>query len=203
MITAWIRITQESVLLNGQPVTHQATGIGLLTELYRNRINDYLKFFKMDVLCKLGFVASEMLLYSETGERFVPREDRAIVLFNRSGSLHADRNFQQTIQDPENYFPSPSIFVYTLPNIVTGEIALRNKYYGETSFYVLEQLNPVVMAQHIGNAFLDTTTTSVIGGWMDCEDEENFEALLFIADNQCHSVSSLSEKIELLNKLNR
>jgi 3-oxoacyl-[acyl-carrier-protein] synthase-1 len=157
----------------------------------------------MDVLCKLGFVASEMLLYSETGERFVPRENRAIILFNRSGSLHTDRDFQQTIQNPENYFPSPSIFVYTLPNIVTGEIAIRNKYYGETSFYVLEQLDPVVMAQHIGNTFLDATTTSVIGGWMDFEDEENFEALLFIADNQCHSISSLSEKIELLNKLNR
>ena len=42
--------------------------------------------------------------------------------------------FQETIQHADSYYPSPALFVYTLPNIVTGEIAIRNKYYGETSF---------------------------------------------------------------------
>ena len=77
-------------------------------------------------------MASELLLQAEGAERFVPREDRAVVFFNRSASLQADTAYQATIQDPDNFYPSPAAFVYTLPNIVTGEIAIRNKYFGET-----------------------------------------------------------------------
>ena len=33
-----------------------------LTDLYRRYVGDYPKFFKMDGLSKLGFVATEMLL---------------------------------------------------------------------------------------------------------------------------------------------
>ena len=95
------------------------------------------KFYKMDPLCRLGFVASELLLQAEGDRRDTPRDDRAIILFNRSSSIQADEAYQASIQDAEDYFPSPAAFVYTLPNIVTGEIAIRNHYQGETSFYIL------------------------------------------------------------------
>lgn len=173
-------------------------GTAFLTELYRRLNIDYSKFFKMDTLCKLGFVASEYLLQAEaeTARRaaapfarsFSPREDRAVVLFNRSGSLATDRRFQATIQDPAAYYPSPSVFVYTLPNIVTGEIAIRNRYYGETSFCVLPDMSPgslaVMMSQQIGNAFSDAMTVSVLGGWVevDYRREEDFSAVLFLMD---------------------
>ena len=91
----------------------------------------------MDPLCRLGFVTSELLLDGEA-ERFTPREDRAVVLFTRSGSFASDSRYQQTIADPADYYPSPAVFVYTLANIVTGEIAIRNRYLGETSCYLLD-----------------------------------------------------------------
>ena len=106
-------------MLNGQPVATNEQGEKMLVELYRRYVKDYPKFFKMDTLSKLGFVASELLLQAEGAERFVPREDRAVVFFNRSASLQADTAYQATIQDPENFFPSPAAFVYTLPNITT------------------------------------------------------------------------------------
>lgn len=206
MITAWVGITSDSVCVAGEQIDHQMTGNALLTELYRKRINDYPKFFKMDTLCKLGFVASEMLLSYETeGIRlFSAREDRAVIFFNRSGSLNTDRNFQQTIQDAENYFPSPSVFVYTLPNIVTGEISIRNKYYGETSFYVLEQLDSEMIARHIENTFQDASTTSVMGGWVNCESEDDFQVLLFLVDKQqVKNIQIFSEEIKsFCNQLN-
>lgn len=171
-------INPEMVIVNGKVLSHQEKGSALLTELYRTHIGDYPKFFKMDTLSKLGFVASELLLQAENAERFVPREDRAVVFFNRSASLQADTNYQATIQDSDNFFPSPAAFVYTLPNIVTGEIAIRNKYFGETSFIVLPERDPSIMAQQLQNAFQDPMTQSILGGWLDCTDENHFEAEL-------------------------
>lgn len=189
-------------MINGERLTGAVTGSALLTELYRKKVNDYPKFFKMDTLCRLGFVASELLLRHESGGfgRFVPREDRAVILFNRSGSLETDKRFLATIRNTEDYFPSPAVFVYTLPNIVTGEIAIRNRYYGETSFFVLPEMEPRVMAFHIKNAFQDTVTASVIGGWLECESEEKFKALLFIAGEECREEAYMSGKIELFDK---
>ena len=87
MLKHFVIITPETVKLNGISISHTEQGNALLTELYRAYVGDYPKFFKMDTLCKLGFVASEMLLKDEGKERFVQREDRAIVLFNKTASL--------------------------------------------------------------------------------------------------------------------
>ena len=184
MLKHFVIITPEAVKLNGNDMAHVEQGNALLTELYRTHVGDYPKFFKMDTLSKLGFVASEMLLKDEGQERFVSREDRAVVLFNKTASLQADTNYQATIQDPENFFPSPAAFVYTLPNIVTGEIAIRNKYYGETSFIVMESCDAHIMARQLMNAFQDMMTQSIFGGWLDCNDENHFEARLFLVEKQ-------------------
>ena len=184
MLKHFVIITPEAVKLNGNDMAHVEQGNALLTELYRTHVGDYPKFFKMDTLSKLGFVASEMLLKDEGQERFVSREDRAVVLFNKTASLQADTNYQATIQDPENFFPSPAAFVYTLPNIVTGEIAIRNKYYGETSFIVMESCDAHIMARQLMNAFQDLMTQSILGGWLDCNDENHFEVRLFLVEKQ-------------------
>ena len=175
-----VYITPNEVRVDDKMLSHNENGAAMLTELYRAHVGDYPKFFKMDTLSKLGFVASELLLQFEGAERFVPREDRAVVFFNRSASLQADTAYQDTIQDPDNFYPSPAAFVYTLPNIVTGEIAIRNKYYGETSFIVLPENDPQIMARELQNAFHGPMTTSVLGGWLDCSDENHFEAELYI-----------------------
>lgn len=182
MMQHYVHITSETVVLNGKMLGHNEKGAALLTELYRSHIGDYPRFFKMDTLCKLGFVASELLLHSEGTERFVPRENRAVVFFNRSASMQADTAYQATIQDPQNFFPSPAAFVYTLPNIVTGEIAIRNKYFGETSFIVLPEYDAQIMEQQLQNVFQDLMITSILGGWLDCSDENHFEAELFLTE---------------------
>ena len=74
------------------------------------------------------------------------------------------------------------MFVYTLPNIVTGEIAIRNKYYGETSFYVLEEKDDKVMKEIVEQAFQDPVTESAIEGWLECSDSEHFEAELYLIE---------------------
>lgn len=170
-----------TVVLNGKTLEFGSRGSALLVDIYRRCVGDYPKFFKMDPLSRLGFVASELLL-GEEKPRKQDCEDRAVVLYNRSASLADDLLYQETIQDPGNYYPSPAVFVYTLPNIVTGEIAIRNKYYGETAFYVFEDNDEEAFMAIVEQLFQDGTTTSAICGRVECEDAETFEAELFIVE---------------------
>lgn len=175
-----VHITQDEALINNLPLKTQATGKGLLTELYHKEVGNYPKFYKMDCLSKLGFIASELLLQAEGKERFKEDESRAVILFNRSSSIVSDKAHQTAISDSGNFFPSPSVFVYTLPNIVTGEIAIRNKYYGETSLYILSERNEELMKKILKASFQDNSTQSIITGWIDCPDETDFIADLYI-----------------------
>lgn len=177
-----IIIKPSEITINGKALQMPAIAEGsdLLTSLYRQHVNNYPKFFKMDGLSKLGFVASELLLKGEGTERFVDREDRAIILFSRAGSEAIDTKYQQTIADRHNYYPSPSMFVYTLPNIVAGEIAIRNHYYGETSFYLMEKYSHEDISGIVATSFADDTTQSILCGWLDYVDESDFEAFLYI-----------------------
>jgi 3-oxoacyl-[acyl-carrier-protein] synthase-1 len=116
-------------------------------------------------------------------ERYDYREDEtAIILFNHSSSIQADKNYQTSIADPDNYFPSPSAFVYTLPNIVTGEIAIRHHIQGETSFYILQEKDEQMMNMIIEASFADTGTRRILCGWIDAEDDDHFEAELTIRE---------------------
>ena len=58
-------ITPEGVTIDGQPQTVTTIGKALLTELYRTHVGDYPKFYKMDGLSKLGFLAAELLTAAE------------------------------------------------------------------------------------------------------------------------------------------
>jgi 3-oxoacyl-[acyl-carrier-protein] synthase-1 len=138
----------------------------------------------MDGLCRLGLIATELLLRQETNrERFTPCDDRAVILMNHSSSISADKKYLESIADEDNFFPSPSVFVYTLPNIVTGEIAMRNNYHGETSFYITGQRNDELTMQIVSASFADPKTKSIIGGWIDYQDDSHFEADIFITTN--------------------
>ena len=178
-MTHTVEITPKAVTVDGKQMACEGEGKALLTDLYKRYIDNYPKFYKMDPLCRLGFVASELLLQAEGDRRDTPRDDRAIILFNRSSSIQADEAYQASIQDAEDYFPSPAAFVYTLPNIVTGEIAIRNHYQGETSFYILPERNDQLMQQILKASLGDKTTKSILGGWIDYEDDENFVAKAF------------------------
>lgn len=163
-----VRITPVGAELNGKLIAQ-----GGITALYREFAGDYPKFFKMDSLCKLGFVAAEIILKDFTPEQ---KENCAVILFNRNGSLITDRNYENTIADEENYFPSPALFVYTLANIVTGEIAIRHKIYGESSFYVLDEYDPIRIERIVQNTLTTSLPSMVLYGWVDYENDNEYLA---------------------------
>lgn len=184
--THTIRITPEEVILDQRKIWERKEELreqeglehhSLLTSLYKQMIGDYPKFYKMDGLSRLGFVASEILLNAEKEET---EEEKAIIFFNHSSSIASDRNYKESIKDKDNYFPSPSIFVYTLPNIVTGEIAIRNHFQGETSFFILPDKDERLMEEILQASCRDAQSKSFLTGWIDYEDERHFEAELKI-----------------------
>ena len=146
------------------------------TDIYKQQIGDYPKFYKMDILARLAFVATEKVLSNSP----LKEEDKkpAIILFNHSSSVVADRQFFDTIRDAENYFPSPSVFVYTLPNITAGEVAIRHHLCGETSFYILPERDEALMQQILEATLAQTNATSAISGWVDAESETCYECEL-------------------------
>ena len=183
-----VLIRPDAVEVDGRRLPIDTHGKDLLTALYRQYVGDYPKYYKMDPLSRLGFIASELLLQAEGAERFVACDDRAVIFFNHSSSVCADRQYIETIADPDNCFPSPSVFVYTLPNIVTGEIAIRNGYHGETSFYILPRQDDRLMQQILQASCLDSTTQSILCGWLDYEDDAHFVADLGILNKSVKSV---------------
>ena len=168
-IAGEIKVSPAEIQLNSE----RCPGMSL-NDAYRKFFNDYPKFFKMDGLSKLGFVSAGLLL-KETPLSDIQKENTAIILFNNNGSLVTDRNYQRTLS-PDNYFPSPALFVYTLPNIVTGEIAIRHKIHGETSFYIANTHSETDMDDIVTNMSNTYSPSAILTGWVEYENESNYLA---------------------------
>lgn len=171
-ILSYSRITDDFVSLNGDLILRRSASDELnnvarhwLSEIYSKIGMEYPKFFKMDLLCKAGTMAAELVMRSLNMVNDEVKENWAVLCFNAAGSLDDDRTYQQTIQTKENFFPSPAVFVYTLANIVSGEIAIRHHLRGESSCFVLEDFSAPVISLAFEDA-LDTADFG-LGGWIE------------------------------------
>lgn len=193
-----IVLTPSAIQLDGKNIEVRERGLAMLKAVYQDCIGGYPKFYKMDILSKLGFVASELLLHQEDDCQSVSlderqdvqgldngHEDRAVVIFGKSGSSYSDACFQHTIDRQGDYYPSPAAFVYTLPNILTGEIAIRHHYYGETCYMALPEKDTELMMRMAEQTLMDDATTSVVCGWLDATDENHFEGELWLIEQGC------------------
>ncbi|MDR2570092.1 MAG: hypothetical protein LBD23_07315 [Oscillospiraceae bacterium] len=165
----------KRVTISNTGVSENKSTTETLREIFHNLKIDYPKFFKMDNLSKLGFLASEILL-----EGIDNKEDFGIVLCTSSSSLETDMAFQKNIQDTNNFFPSPSVFVYTLPNIVIGEICIRHKIYGENMMFIINENDINDFHHHTKNLIYKTDIKKGITGYIECfENRYRAEFMLF------------------------
>lgn len=172
-----IEIKEGTVWVDGEIVyTNEEKSIGLfLKGLYKHLGLKYGKFFKMDYVSKLGFLASEMLL---SGQEDIPTDSDsvAIVLANSSASLNTDVKYQNSISE----IPSPALFVYTLPNIVIGEISIKNKFYGEHMFFVQNQYDKAALQNYTNVLFDTTNTVFALTGWVEVMINGEYNAQLML-----------------------
>lgn len=153
----------------------------------------YPKFYKMDHLSKLGWLASEILLKDENLiERYLSK-NIGIVLSNSTASLDTDIRYEKTIND----VPSPALFVYTLPNIVIGEIAIRNGFNGENAFFISENFDAVLLRQYVEILFGSNTLHACICGWVEVL-EGAWKCVLYLVEKagECPCLEFTEEHME-------
>lgn len=126
----------------------------------------YSKFYKMDKMSKLGFLTFECLLKKVENFADLDHEKTGLFLANLNSSLETDEQYWATTQGTEAH-PSPSLFVYTLPNIVIGEMCIRHKIKGEHAFFVFEELDAAFVCNYV-NDLLDTEKINACAvGWVE------------------------------------
>ena len=176
-IQSYITIQNNEIVLNGTSVfkIEPTDFADFSKQAYRNFEIQYPKFFKMDALSKLAFLGSELLL-----SPIISNEEEnniALVLANKSSSLDTDIKHQESISDKENYFPSPAVFVYTLPNICLGEISIRHQLKSENSFFIFDVLNAEFLSKYSEILLNTNKADSVLCGWVEYFNE-NYKAFL-------------------------
>lgn len=131
--SATVEINAGEVLVNDSTVfSDKSADFGtFIREAFKSRGENNMKFYKMDDLCKLGYVAAAWLLDGiEFGE-----EECGMLLSGKYGCLDTDMKHQQIIDKEGDAASSPAVFVYTLPNVVAGEISIRHHIKGENTWF--------------------------------------------------------------------
>lgn len=148
-------------------------------KLYKQFEIGYSKYHKMDNLCKLAILTSEFLLDNGQLLQDVPSEEIAIILGNSSSSIVSDTIHQQSIEE----LPSPAVFVYTLPNIMIGEMCIKYKITGENSCFEMVDFDEEFLYQYVKYLFEKENYKYCVTGYVDF-DLDNFQAHLFLITNK-------------------
>jgi hypothetical protein len=196
-ITASCTINKGIVYKNGQPVFEQKK-LNLpefLMAAYRFFNLQYPKFFKMDNLSKLGWLANEILLQDIFDTEKYKPGDVGIVLSNANSSLDTDIKYFETTKT----MASPAQFVYTLPNIVIGEISIRHHLKGENAFFIFPCFDAAFIEQYVSNLINNNILQCCICGWVDVLNE-NYNATLFLIEKD-KTGNSVNFTKENLNKI--
>jgi len=168
--TATVSIENATVHLNGEIVFSSSTpGFAqFIREAYKNTGGSAMKFYKMDDLCKLGYTAAEYLL---KGKIFQP-EEIGILLVNSASSLDTDIRHQIIINQEGDHAASPAVFVYTLPNVVAGEICIRHRIQGENTFFIEKEFQADKLEEYARIVMEKGKLKACITGWCDLLKEE-------------------------------
>lgn len=175
------KIAKEQIWLNGNLVFEQKdlSFAKFLKAAYQKYELNYPKYNKMDRLCKLAFVGASILVENGALLGDYTAEEMSIVLANSNSTLYTDSRHCDTIQSQDEYYPSPSIFVYTLPNITIGEISIRYNIKGESVFFVRDEFDKEFMMDYANSLLEDGSEKVCIVGWVDYT-EEDYLAELYL-----------------------
>ncbi|OAD91860.1 3-oxoacyl-ACP synthase [Aequorivita soesokkakensis] len=188
-----------NVLFSEVPITIGAEDFStFIKNAYKFLQTDYSKFFKMDNLSKLAFLAADVLLKKENLNE--EENNIALIFSNKASSLDTDRKHQAAIENDAEYFPSPAVFVYTLPNICLGEISIKHRLYSENSFFIFARFNAEHLQLYANSLLRSGKAEKVLCGWVDL-DENSYDAFLYLVEKQGEIEHKTEEITRLYNIL--
>lgn len=181
-ISSYCQIKNSSIILNGTllfstPIQEYSA---FIKSAAKHLDTKYPKFYKMDTLSKLAFLAADVLL-KNAKLPLQTEHNIALILSNKASSLDTDRTYQASINDPDNFFPSPSVFVYTLPNICMGEISIKHRLHSENCFFIFDTFNADHLWVNAQSLLKQHKAEKVLCGWVDF-DGKNYEAFLYLVE---------------------
>ena len=162
------RIQDEKIFLNEELIFEMANESfpKFIKTAYKRLNKSYPKFHKMDRLCKLAYVTCTYLLEQVDFSAAKP-EEIAMVFSNRHSTYHTDAKHAASIKEKDNYFPSPNVFVYTLPNILIGELCIKYNIQGESVFFIQDDIDKDMLMDY-GSALIQSGDAKIcICGWCD------------------------------------
>jgi hypothetical protein len=149
----------------------------LLIKFYDALAVNYPKFYKMDNLSKLGLLASEVVLKGRNLKQEYKPDEVGVILSNASSSLDTDMKYYESTKQ----IASPALFVYTLPNIVMGEICIRQGIKGENGFFVFDAFDASFLSAYV-DAIMEQGTKACIAGWVEVLGEQH-NVFLYLVEN--------------------
>jgi hypothetical protein len=195
-ISSYCIIKDRHILKNGKTLFEKSADVSLeeyLIKIYEILQISYPKFYKMDNLSKLGLLASEIIL-EEHGLKAYEANAVSVILANASSSLDTDIKYLESTQQ----IASPALFVYTLPNIVMGEICIRHGIKGENSFFIFDKFDPEFISNYV-NIVMKNGAQACLAGWIEVYGEQH-NVFLYLTENTQHGLG-LPHTTEQLVKL--
>jgi len=177
-IDRFVHIQGKTIFKNGEKI-FQGIDVDLekfSIQTYKHLGIDYPKFFKMDKVSRWGFLAAELLVRDNPLLFTVPAEEVGIILSNASGSMDADLEFLKSTEQ----IASPALFVYTLPNIVIGELCIRHGFKGENSFFVMDRFDSQWIGFQVDYTLNEQQASVCLAGWVEVMQEEA-DVFLYLA----------------------
>ncbi len=191
-------IEKNKAILNGRVVFEKPgqDAAGFLLDMYKYAAINYPKFYKMDKLCKLGFLAGELLLSAPDIFEGYNKDEIAIVLYNANASLEADQQYFNTVSE----MASPALFIYTLPNILIGELCIRHGIKGENIFFLQETFEVESLVDYVGLLLGQDIAKACLCGWVDLLGEEYKACLMWVEKNKGGEIFSAAIIDKLYNQ---
>lgn len=180
VLTHYTRIKNNTVFNSGNLIfSAEGVPFGEFSEqCYRHLSINYPKFHKMDNLSKLGFLGADILLENNVLTNKYDPFDIGIILSNQNSSLDTDIRHHKQIQSGP---ASPAVFVYSLPNIVIGEICIRHGIKGENTFFISTEYQIAEQVDYISLLLNTGVIKACIGGWVEYT-SHGYDSFLYLVE---------------------
>lgn len=144
-----------------------------LKEAYQNLNINYPKFHKMDTISKLGILTASVLFQEEQATH--DPLTTGIILSSKSGCQYTDGQYIEGLNAPEAN-PNPTLFTYTLPSIVMGEICIKEDIKGENMYLITEELDDEFIDQLTVQMLFEKGMSQCVSGWMELESCQSYKS---------------------------
>jgi hypothetical protein len=106
-------------------------------------------------------------------------DEFSLIFSNPNSSYNTDLEYLDSYLKGSS--PSPSLFIYTLPNIIIGELSILNKWHGESCFFINEKFDPDFFLDQIRFHFKKESKICVCC-WVNTLQDKT-EMFMFIVEN--------------------